>query len=89
MRVTVRVRPRSSRREVGGSYAGALVVAVREPAVDGRATAAALDALAEAFGVPRRSVRLVTGASSRQKVVEVTGDETVLAQSLTALLAGG
>ena len=89
MRVTVRVRPRSSRREVGGNHGGALVVRVREPAVDGRATAAALDALAEAFGVPRRSVRLVTGASSRQKVVEVTGDEAGLARDLAALLAAG
>jgi uncharacterized protein YggU (UPF0235/DUF167 family) len=55
------------------------VVRVAEPAVDGRATAAALEALRRAFGVPRRRVHLVTGASSRSKVVEVVdGDPAVL-----------
>jgi uncharacterized protein YggU (UPF0235/DUF167 family) len=56
---------------VGGSHDGALVVRVGARAVDGQATAAALQALAKALGVPRRSVVLVTGASSRTKVVDV------------------
>jgi uncharacterized protein YggU (UPF0235/DUF167 family) len=56
---------------VGGSHDGALVVRVGARAVDGQATAAALRALAEALGVPRRSVVLVTGATSRTKVVDV------------------
>ena len=48
MRVPVRVRPRSSRVRVGGRYRdGELVVAVREPAVDGRATQAVIKALAD------------------------------------------
>jgi uncharacterized protein len=41
--------------------------------VDGQATAAALDAVAAAFGVRRRAVTLISGASSRTKVVEVSG----------------
>jgi uncharacterized protein YggU (UPF0235/DUF167 family) len=41
--------------------------------VDGRATAAALAAVAAAFGVRRAAVTLVTGASSRRKVVDVAG----------------
>lgn len=56
---------------VGGSHDGALVVRVAERPVDGRATEAALVALADAVGVKRREVALVTGASSRTKVVEV------------------
>ena len=71
MRVVVRVRPGASRTVVGGSHDGALVVRVGARAVDGQATAAALQALAKALGVPRRSVVLVTGASSRTKVVDV------------------
>ena len=73
MRVTVRVRPGSPRPGVGGEYDGALVVRVSAPAVDGRATEAALHAIAAAFGVRRRAVTLVTGASSRTKIVEVAG----------------
>lgn len=71
MRVTLRVRPGASRTEVGGTHDGALVVRVTARAVDGKATEAALKALSKALGVPRRSVRLVTGATSRSKVVEV------------------
>lgn len=48
-----------------------LVVSVTARAVDGKATEAALRAVAEAFGVRRRDVSLVTGATSRDKVVEI------------------
>ena len=73
VRITIMVRPRSARPGVGGEHGGALVVRVRERAVDGRATAAALAAVAVAFGVRRQAVRLVAGAASRTKIVEVTG----------------
>src|SRR5262245_8184838 len=73
VRVTVRVRPGSARPGVGGKHDGALVVRVSERAVDGRATAAALAAVAAAFCVRRHEVTLVAGASSRTKVVDVAG----------------
>ncbi|GEA81043.1 DUF167 domain-containing protein [Cellulomonas uda] len=74
MRVAIRVRPGASRTRVGGSHAGALVVAVSARAVDGAATEAALAAVADAFGVRRRHVTLVTGTTSRDKVVDVDDD---------------
>ena len=73
VRITIRVRPGSARPGVGGTHDGALVVRVSERAVDGRATAAALAAVAAAFGVRRDAVTLVAGASSRTKVVDVAG----------------
>jgi uncharacterized protein len=73
VRVTIRVRPGASRTQVGGEYAGALLVRVSAPAVDGRATEAALAAVASASGVRRRAVTLVTGATSRTKVIDVAG----------------
>jgi len=73
VRISVRVKPRASRPAVGGRHGDALVVAVREPAVDGRATAACLAAVAAAFAVRRAQVRLVSGATSRTKVLDVTG----------------
>jgi uncharacterized protein YggU (UPF0235/DUF167 family) len=88
LRVSIRVRPGSVRPGVGGQHDGALVVRVQQPAVDGRATEAALSALAAALGVPRRDVTLVTGAASRSKVAEVrTADEPALRQALARLLA--
>lgn len=85
MRLTIRVRPGASRTSVGGSQDGALVVRVSARAVDGRATEAALAAVADAFGVRRRAVGLVTGETSRTKVVDVAGaDPATLARLLDA-----
>jgi len=82
MRITIRVRPGSTRPGVGGEHAGALVVRVSAPAVDGRATEAALAAVASAFGVRREAVTLVTGKTSRTKVVEVAGGDPRLLAGL-------
>ena len=71
MRVTIRVHPGSRHPGVGGNHAGALVVRVRERAVDGRATDAALTAVAEALAVPRRTITLLTGATTRTKTLDI------------------
>lgn len=71
MRVGIHVRPGAARRRVGGTHDGALVVAVTEPARDGRATEAALRALAEALGVARTRLTLAFGPSRRGKVVDI------------------
>ena len=85
MRLTVRVRPGASRTQVGGSYDGALVVRVSARAVDGAATAATIEALANALGVPKRSVVLVSGATSRTKVIDVPD---TCAAAVASLLVG-
>ena len=88
----MRVRPGASRTRVGGQWPGlpgagpALVVAVTARAVDGAATAAVLEAVAAAFGVPKRSVRLVSGPRSRTKVVELVQPHQDAARRLTELL---
>jgi hypothetical protein len=71
MRLTVRVRPGASRTAVGGSYDGALVVKVGARAVDGAATDAVLKAVADALGLRPYEVTLVSGATSRTKVLDV------------------
>lgn len=84
MRVTIRVKPGAGRTRVGGRYGdGELIVAAAAPAVDGRATEAALSAVAKALDVPRRAVDLVSGATARTKVIEVP-DEA--AEAVAALL---
>ena len=84
VRVTIRVRPGAGRTVVGGGHDGALVVRVGARAVDGRATDAALAAVADAFGVRRSEVALVTGATSRTKVVDVEGGTDDVLQGLLA-----
>jgi uncharacterized protein YggU (UPF0235/DUF167 family) len=79
VKVTIRVRPGVSRASVGGEHDGALIVRVTARAVGGQATEAALAAVAAAFGVRRRSVTLVSGSTSRTKVVDIAdGDPSVL-----------
>jgi uncharacterized protein len=65
MRFRIRVKPGSARPSVGGEHDGALIGRVSARAVDGKATEAALTAVADSFGVRRSAVRLVSGASSR------------------------
>lgn len=89
VRVAIRVKPGSARPKVGGRHGDALVVAVSPRAVDGKATEAALRAVADAFGVRRRDVTLVTGATSRDKVVEIVADPAEAAGRRDMLLGGG
>ena len=71
-----------------GAPMPALVVAVTERAVDGAATTAALRAVAQAFGVRPRQVRLIRGATSRTKVLELSIDEVSGRARLDHLLGG-
>src|SRR5512139_725947 len=87
--VAVRVKPGAGRDRVGGRHDGphgpALVIAVRAPAVDGRATEAARSALAEALGVRRSAVALRTGVTSRDKLFIVAGPVQSLMDRIHAL----
>ena len=73
---------------MGGSRGGALLVRVTARPVRGKATEAALRAVAEAFGVRRPDVTLVSGGTSRDKVVAIEGAPGSIAPRLQALLAG-
>jgi uncharacterized protein len=83
--VAIRLQPRAKRTEVVGERAGALVIRVTAPPVDGKANAALCAFVAERVGVPRSRVAVVRGATSRDKVVRVQGID---AAALRAALAG-
>src|SRR5690349_10264314 len=88
LRFPVRVRPGASRTAVGGRYgADALVVAVSARAVDGAANRAVVEALTSALGAPRGAVEIVSGHTSRSKIVAVEGDPALLTSRLAELLA--
>jgi uncharacterized protein YggU (UPF0235/DUF167 family) len=87
----VRVKPGAARAAVGGTFPGrygpAVIVSVREPAVDGRATASALRALAEALALRPADLSVRTGRTSRDKLIEVTDPPADLSARLAALLS--
>lgn len=73
VRLRVRVKPRASKSRVVGVREGALEVAVAAPPVDGEANAELVAFLAKALGVGRSSVSVVSGDTSRNKLVRVAG----------------
>ena len=73
VRFAVRLAPRSSNNRVDGVLDGVLRLRVTAPAADGAANSALVALLADELGVARRDVRIVAGATSRQKLVVVDG----------------
>ncbi len=83
----VRVRPNASRNKVGGTAGDPprLVVAVQAPAVDGKANAAVIKELADAFKLRSRDFTIVHGELARDKRLLVAGNEVELAKRLEEL----
>jgi hypothetical protein len=79
------VTPRARREVVGGRQGDALRVCVKAPPVGGKANAACVQALAEAFGVGRRDVEIHPGARGRRKRVRLTGETRALEERLQKL----
>lgn len=85
----IHVTPRARRPAVGGVHDDALRVAVSSPAREGRANAACIAALADAFSVPRRAVALRRGERSRRKQVWIAGNRALLELRRAELARGG
>jgi uncharacterized protein (TIGR00251 family) len=73
VRFDVHVQPRASRSEIAGSHGDAIKIRLAAPPVDGAANDALIDFLANHCSVPKRTVRIVAGAQSRAKIVEIDG----------------
>lgn len=58
---------------VGWNDEGALRVRVKAPPVDGAANAALIQLLAKRLGVAKSAITLITGATARNKIIEVDG----------------
>jgi uncharacterized protein len=93
LRLAVRVTPKARREAIGGVVerpdGARLDVAVNAPPEDGKANAAVTALLAKALGLAKSDVRVIQGAASRQKLVELAGDSAALAERLDALLSAG
>ena len=73
VRVAVHVVPRSARNMIVGIHGGALRIRLNAPPVGGAANDALIAIVAKALGVPRRQVEIISGHTSRIKVVSVSG----------------
>jgi len=86
-RLRLRVTPGARSAGIVGRQGDAWKVRVTAAPEHGRANDAVLRLLAEALGVPRDDVTLVSGHGSREKTVELTGMETALAERRLASAA--
>ena len=73
MKVFVFLKPNSRyREEVVAGDDGSLTIYTKAPAIEGRANLAAVKLLAKHYGVAPSRVKLVRGATSSNKVFEIT-----------------
>lgn len=82
--LSVRLHPGARKNRVTGVHSDALKIALTAPPVDGKANEALIAFLADALHLPRARVGLVAGATSRAKIVRITGKSA--AEVATALL---
>jgi uncharacterized protein (TIGR00251 family) len=72
-RLTVKVHPRAKRSALTGRFGDAYKLDLAAPPVDGKANEECVRFFAAIARVPRAHVRIVTGLTSRMKVVEIEG----------------
>lgn len=90
VRLFVRVTPKAAKDGIEGTKTlddGRAVIQVRVRAIPdkGAANKAVLVVIAKALGLPKSSVTLESGSTSRIKTLRVDGDAQRIAASLTAL----
>jgi uncharacterized protein (TIGR00251 family) len=69
----VKVHPRAKKDAITGELGDALKVALTAPPVEGKANEACIEFFAKLLKVPRSSVSIAAGQSSRNKVIRVVG----------------
>jgi uncharacterized protein (TIGR00251 family) len=85
-RLKVYVQPRASHTTIVGLRDKCLHIRLTSPPVDNAANEALVRLLAARLGIARRNVRVIAGARSRHKVVEI--DDVPAEVALSRLLAG-
>jgi len=69
----VKVHPRARRERISGMLGDVLKLEITAPPLEGRANDACIDFFSDFLKVPRSSITIAAGLSSRNKVIRVTG----------------
>jgi uncharacterized protein len=81
----IKVHPRAKKNAITGEIGDALKISLTAPPIDGRANEACIAFLAELLNLPRSSITITSGQSSRNKIIRVVG---VSAEWIRARLRG-
>ena len=71
--LALRLQPAARKNAVTGLHADAVKIALTAPPVDGKANEALIDFLAETLHLPRARIAIVSGLTSRSKLLRITG----------------
>ena len=82
--LSVRVQPKASKSRILGEHGGALKISVTATPEKGKANAAVVALLSEKLGVPKSSIEIVRGETSRLKTVRIRG---MAKETVSALLS--
>ena len=83
MKIEVRITPNASKDEITGKAEdGRLRIRIQSPPVDGAANKRLVRFIAKTAGVAKSKVRIVSGERSRDKALEIDGDEKEIIRSL-------
>jgi len=71
--LSIRIQPRASKNEIVRREGGGLKIRLTAPPVDGAANEALTRFLADALSVPKSQVEIISGHTSRDKIVRIHG----------------
>ena len=80
----VKVHPRGRKNAITGIVGEALKLALTAPPVEGRANQAVLEFFADLFAIPRSSVTIASGETSRNKIIRIAGVSKPVAEQKLA-----
>ncbi len=69
----IKVEPRSSKSGIAGPYGDAIKVKLTSPPVEGKANRELIEVLAKEFGISKKDVEIISGRSSKNKIVKLHG----------------
>jgi len=75
--LNIKVEPRSSRAGIVGPYGDALKVKLTSPPVEGKANKELIEVLAKEFRITKKDVEIISGQSSKNKIVRLTGVSSI------------
>ena len=71
--LTLHIQPGARKSGIAGIHGDALKIRIAAPASNNKANGALVEFLGETFGVPKSVVTIRRGATSRRKIIEITG----------------
>jgi uncharacterized protein (TIGR00251 family) len=80
----VKVHPRARKNAITGAVGDALKLALTAPPVEGKANQAVIEFFADLFQIPRSSVTIASGETSRNKVIRIAGVSKAAAEQRLA-----